>query len=81
MVTSGSTCERVTTKAECEEAARQLGLSNTTAEEETVDDYPPYCYFTGGEWEVWLWFNKNGSSTSQCSSDEVCICKGEVNCY
>ena len=81
MVTSGSTCERVTTKAECEEAARQLGLSDTTATGEREPDYPPYCYFLDGED---LWFNRNGNSESPCLSDEVCICKsniGEVNCY
>ena len=68
-VTSGSTCDRVTSKAKCEEAARQLGLSDTTAAEETVSDWPPYCYFTSA-----LWFNY-GNSVNECNSnDRVCIC-------
>ena len=81
MVTSGSTCERVTSKAECEEAARQLGLSDTTATKENEHDNPPYCYFLFGED---LCFNRNGNPGSPCSSEEACICKsilGEVNCY
>ena len=81
MVTSVSTCVRVTSKAECEEAAHQLGLSDTTATGERESDWPPYCYL---DWEDDLWFNRNGNSEAPCLSDEVCICKsniGEVNCY
>ena len=81
MVSSGSTCERVTSKAECEDAASKLGLSDTTAWEETESGYPPYCYFYDG---AYLYFNKNGNSGTQCSSHGACICKlntGEVNCY
>ena len=72
-VTSGSTCERVTTKTECEEAARQLGLSDTTAREETASSYPPYCYFYKGKS---LWFNNDSNADPQCNSDsKVCICQ------
>ena len=72
-VTSGSTCERVTTMAECEEAARKLGLSDTTAREESVSDYPPYCYFYKGRL---LWFNNNANANEPCNSDsKVCICQ------
>ena len=35
-VTSGSTCERITSKAECEEAATQLGFADTQAQEESI---------------------------------------------
>ena len=73
-VNSGSSCVRVTTKAECEEAARQLGHSDTSASEETVSNYPPYCYIHGGNG---LWFNNQGSSTTECSSNNDCICKGK----
>ena len=76
MITSGSSCERVTTKAECELAAGQLGLDATTADEETESDYPPYCYSVSGESGVrHLWFNNYGDSTSQCTEYENCICK------
>ena len=77
-VTDG-TCNRITSKPECEEAARQLGLSDTSASEETtVTDFPPYCYFCcGGE----LWFNDYGNSDGSCTSENVCICKnGKVEC-
>ena len=71
-VTSGSTCDRVTSKAKCEEAARQLGFSDTEASTETATDYPPYCYFWDGQS---LYFNDNGNSVHECNSnDRVCLC-------
>ena len=71
-VTKGSTCERITSKAECEEASRHLDLSDNVASEETVSDYPPYCYFYR---EQELWFNDHGDSDASCTSENVCICK------
>ena len=72
----GSTCERIKSEAECNEAARQLGLQvdglTPDAMEETSSDFPPYCYFHNAEA---LQFNKNGNSASQCDYDNVCICK------
>ena len=53
--TSGHTCNRVTSKAECEEAAIKLGVSDTVADEEATSGYPPYCYFQPG---LNLFFNK-----------------------
>ena len=78
-VASGQACKRVTSKAECEDAARQLVLTDNVAEGETESNYPPACYFNGGN----LWFNTDDSSTAQCSSDNVCICKktsGKMGC-
>ena len=72
LVTSGSACERITSKEECEEAARQLGLSDTNAAGENVSDWPPYCYSIDGRS---LYFNNNGYSTSRCSAERLCICK------
>ena len=72
MVTSGSNCGRVTSKAECEEAARQLGLSDNVASEESVSNWPPYCYFYN---ERSLWFNNYGDAVSQCTNSAACICK------
>ena len=69
LITSGSSCERVTTKAECELAAGQLGHDNT-AEEETESGYPPYCYLAPA-----LWFNNNGGSSASCNANHNCICK------
>ena len=71
-VTSGSTCERITSKAECEEAATQLGFADNRASEENTE-WPPFCYFYNGQS---LWFNKNENSTSHCNShNKICICK------
>ena len=71
-VTSGSTCERITSKTECEEAARQLGESDTEASEETSTGYPPYCYLYQASS---LYMNNDGNSATECSSSNVCICK------
>ena len=76
LVTSGSSCERITSKEECELAAEELGLDATTATEETVSDYPAYCYLSvNEEGEGNLWFNRNGDSFEQCSASYSCICK------
>ena len=74
-VTKGSTCERITSKAECKLAGEQLGLANSV-KEETTSDWPPYCYFYKGPlWDT-LYFNNAGNSEVQCNSDDkVCICK------
>ena len=67
-VTSGSNCKRVTSKAECEEAARQLGLSDTEAHVEApTPDYPKYCYYHGGS----LYFNDNADGTSTCGHADI----------
>ena len=72
LVTSGSSCERITSKDDCELAAEELGLDDTTAGEETESDYPPYCYLT---FDGDLWFNNNGDSTAECTQSSRCICK------
>ena len=73
-VTSGSTCERITSKAECEKAARKLGLSDTTASKVNKVLEPPYCFFKKGAFRG-LYFNSNGNSNGQCQNIRVCICK------
>lgn len=75
-VTSGSSCIRVTSKAECEEAARQLGLSDTLATEEEKSNWPPHCYFNK---EKSLYYNKRSDSARDCNSHtRTCICKDEA---
>ena len=72
-VTSGSTCTRITSKADCEEAARQLGFSDTSANEENESSWPPYCYGYGGST---IYFNLNANAVSDCDSDNrICFCK------
>ena len=88
LVTSGSSCNRVTTISECETAARALGLSDTTAEYDEKpqnrlhwrENDPPYCYY-------WIYrtnntkvlkFNPGGTNTGPCLSFDQCICKNIV---
>ena len=77
-VTSGTNCQRIQSKAECEAAAKELNLGemediSLTAEEEWKSSYPPYCYYMPG-WQ--LYYNKNGQSHQQCdSNDNICICR------
>ena len=71
-LTSGN-CERpITSMAECEEAATQLGLIFTRSYETNTEQIP-YCYFkkTGEE----LFFNSNSISTTKCTEERTCICK------
>ena len=74
-VTSGPFCQRITSKTECEEAAKELGLSGTEAEEETVSDWPPNCYFSTDGDGAGLWFNNDGDSAEHCDRNQICICK------
>ena len=79
-VTSGSTCRRITSKAECEDAAKQLEFSGTEASQVDTPIYPPYCYSISG---VSLRFNKNGNSLQRCKNAKmlyniICICKGKL---
>ena len=48
IVESGTTCDRVKTKPECEKAARELGICMIVqaAEELDATNVPPYCYRT-----------------------------------
>ena len=71
-------CERVTSKADCEQAARQLGLSVTVAEVVTESDWPPNCYFYNGDSHgngKTLYFNNDHNAVSECNDSKICICK------
>ena len=74
LVKSGNSCGRITTKKDCEIAARKLGLSDTTAGKPSVPTTrPPYCYHhvtQGG-----LWFNTEFTSNASCSNERPCLCK------
>ena len=74
----GTSCQRIETKAECEQAARQLGLSDTTANEGSWVGNAPYCgrtsdtaYTRPGS----LRFNKKFDSKAKCSGGYECLCK------
>ena len=78
------TCNYITTSSECEAAARELGLSDTSATPSPItslDNWadPPYCYIEGGS----LKFNGDGTNTGACGFDggwgavylDKCLCK------
>ena len=73
LVTSGTSCSRITSLAECSAAAVTLGLSDTTAsyDGEFWSEDPPYCYYEGGN----LKYNYYGTNSGDCSSDDQCLCK------
>ena len=65
----------MTSKSDCEEAARQLGFSDTSATEEDVGNWPPYCYLHNGRT---LYFNKRSNGARDCDSQTaVCICESK----
>ena len=73
VVTTRSECSRVTSLADCETAARELGLSDTTASDDGQDGVtfdPPYCYFESSR----LKFNSLGTNTGACTPYDQCIC-------
>ena len=73
VVTSGTNCTRITTKADCEAAASELGAVGLTAAEETASTYPPYCYLYDGRW---LYFNKytDGNNEACGAGSKECLC-------
>ena len=76
LVTSEDSCGTVTTKQDCETAAMQLGIPDTTATEIYEQSRPPYCYYRpldAGNKQ--LWFNTAFNSTKFCSDERKCICK------
>ena len=67
------TCDPILTASECEDAAVELGMIDTTAENDYQDFYdydPPYCYYEGGR----LKFNLNMTNTGECYSSDICLC-------
>ena len=80
LVNVANTCDFIKTHAECEAAARRIGLSDTSAEDgknapKPYND-PPYCYFEDGT----LKFNSDATNTGACgggsgSGYDECVCK------
>jgi len=74
MVTSGTDCTRITTKADCETAASALNIADgLTATEENAYGWPPYCYLYDGRW---LYFNKytDGNNEACGAGSKECLC-------
>ena len=71
----------ITTKEECEETARTLGLPDTTADRISNLRYPPFCFyqkFTKYGPEDWrrgrLKFNTAAASKWACHRLRQCLC-------
>ena len=80
-----ATCDFIKTASECELAAQNLGLSDTTAYlnngGQSTD--PPYCYEEGGS----LKFDGAGTNSGQCGyvtsnpqHFDRCLCKNSPRC-
>ena len=84
LIESGYSCDHVMTLAECERAARALGMSDTLAEDDTEytgggwGSDPPYCYFwvpSADPTEAGiLKFNPGGTNTGACFWYDKCLC-------
>ena len=61
----------IVTKEDCGEGASVLGWLDTTAHTESAGHIPPGCF----DWNGYLKFNTDTSSTKQCSSSKKCLCK------
>ena len=76
---SGNICERITTRDDCENVARELGLPDTRAQDVPPYDVkamPPFCSYKSGNPDGSnLWFNPAPASTESCSFEKTCICK------
>ena len=72
-------CDFVRTSSECKSAAKELGLSDVTVEDDLQNGAhydPPFCYF---EAET-LWFNKWGTNTGPCTTTNICVCRQNDAC-
>ena len=80
LVKDDRNCNRVTTVAECEEAAQLLGFNDTKAEQLTDARRPPYCFYKTVDRHAGLKFNKEGDSSAACSELRACICHTDGEC-
>ena len=75
-------------KATCDEAARSLGLSETTADEGKFTDAPPGCFYDSfSDGTDYLMYNSDSSSTISCSFSDPeypsvtsCLCLSAPKC-
>ena len=67
-------CNDIKTTSECEAAALELRLPDTSVTDDGQNGFgqdPPYCYFENGS----LKFNYGGTNTGLCgSNNDKCIC-------
>lgn len=74
LLRTGSCTNHVTTKADCEDAATRLGLTQTSAilANPSGERYPPFCFVTAG----YLYFEPTGQNSGSCASglNSRCLC-------
>ena len=75
----GESCERATTKEECENLARRFALPDTTAFVIDTIARPPHCYYVSNNYEAKrLFFNLAYiGNTSPCTDYRKCVCKND----
>ena len=64
----------ITSMAECSQAAKALGFSDTSASDDgqnNVSYDPKGCYYEGSS----LKLNSRGTNTGSCTSSDQCLCK------
>ena len=71
-VTSGHGCSWITSVLECESAAANLGLLDTTAHISTWTWRPRGCFYHPG---CCLYFNTDTTSPEPCLADPTCVCR------
>ena len=81
-ITHTESCQRATTKEECETFARQHGLTDTTATETSSLYWPASCYYKPSNDYKKLWYNTavNGN-TSPCTDIRNCVCKNGIRSH
>ena len=73
---SGNLGNRITTKEECEAAAKELERDDQTSTIGSSESYPPNCVYTKyGLPTGRLYFNER-ATPQPCSDNYPCICKG-----
>merc|ERR1719450_1481788 len=76
--TSGTCSAYISTKSQCSAAARALGLSDTSAEDDRqswgVSYDPKGCYYEGGR----LKHHDEGRNTGSCTDSDKCLCKKAI---
>ena len=70
----------ILTKAECEQAALSLGLSDTTAVESQTNGRPYGCIYANNDWLNWYSPDGSPHQSAECGTSESgnaydCICK------
>ena len=74
------TCQRATTKEECEALASQHGLTDTIADMGDNMEWVPSCYYRpDNDGHKRLWFNSAVTdNTTPCSETRKCVCKNGI---